>query len=736
MQRQVPETHRSGTARARTRAAGFFLAMLAALVFHAGESRAQLTIPSNAAYSCDFENSYCDFYEQSKVASSGGRRSSMVGHAASGQVGVKLTTLSGDNSVNGSGTWERNDLAKRADASYCNPGQEEWWAFSILFPSDFVFPPGPEAGIVMDFHHTGSSGQANYEIQTIPGIGLRARGYGGASVNSGKYDALIPDPHGAAAGTVARNVWYHFVLHVRWSPNGDGFMEGWVNGRKYQSYQGATLYAGQACYLKLANYHGPFGQSSSVVFDRVVRGGSASAVSALTLEGVGNPPIGGTPGTPGTGTGSHALSTVTMGSGGGTVTSAPSGINCGSTCSSSFASGTTVTLNASPASGSSFAGWSGACSGTGSCTVSMTSARSVTATFNSSGGTGGVSTSASSVGFGGAAGTRTVSYTNNTSSRVTFIRATMSSAKFSQTNNCGEVAPGASCTATITYSPGNSGSDPGTLTLTSTAPNSPHVVTLSGGSAGGGSAGPSLVPHFYRTILRREPDAGGKAFWEGELARVTGMGAASSEVWFAMTSAFFASAEYAALRRDDAGFVTDLYASFLDRAPDATGMAGWTGLIAQGLPRDILIASFMFSPEFAAMTGGAKSSRMEVDTVLDFYRGLLARLPDSSGYSYWLAQFRSAQCRGAAAVAAEAEAISASFANGAEAGARGRGNAQYVADLYNALLRRGGDLAGVRYWIQEIDRGARSRDDVRRAFLASPEFSARVQAVVSAGCAG
>jgi len=32
--------------------------------------------------------------------------------------------------------------------------------------------------------------------------------------------------------------------------------------------------------------------------------------------------------------------------------------------------------------GSTFAGWSGACSGTGSCTVSMTAARSVTATFN------------------------------------------------------------------------------------------------------------------------------------------------------------------------------------------------------------------------------------------------------------------------------------------------------------------------------------------------------------------
>jgi endo-1,4-beta-xylanase len=78
-----------------------------------------------------------------------------------------------------------------------------------------------------------------------------------------------------------------------------------------------------------------------------------------------------------------ALTVTKSGSGSGTVTSSPSGINCGSTCSASFASGATVTLTAGPASGSTFGGWSGSCSGTGTCTVSMTAARSVTATFNS-----------------------------------------------------------------------------------------------------------------------------------------------------------------------------------------------------------------------------------------------------------------------------------------------------------------------------------------------------------------
>ncbi len=78
--------------------------------------------------------------------------------------------------------------------------------------------------------------------------------------------------------------------------------------------------------------------------------------------------------------GSFAL-TVTK-SGSGTITSSPTGINCGATCSANYTSGTSVTLTESPSSGYIFSGWSGACTGSGTtCTVSMTAARNVTATF-------------------------------------------------------------------------------------------------------------------------------------------------------------------------------------------------------------------------------------------------------------------------------------------------------------------------------------------------------------------
>jgi Divergent InlB B-repeat domain len=81
--------------------------------------------------------------------------------------------------------------------------------------------------------------------------------------------------------------------------------------------------------------------------------------------------------------GMQTLSVTPTGSGGtGTVTSSPAGINCGDDCSESYALGTPVTLTATPDAESTFAGWGDDCSGTGTCTVTMSASHHVTAAFN------------------------------------------------------------------------------------------------------------------------------------------------------------------------------------------------------------------------------------------------------------------------------------------------------------------------------------------------------------------
>jgi hypothetical protein len=76
------------------------------------------------------------------------------------------------------------------------------------------------------------------------------------------------------------------------------------------------------------------------------------------------------------------LTLLRQGDGSGSVTSAPSGINCGSTCSAQFLSDAPVTLTAGPAANSTFTGWTGCDSVSGAtCTVNMTNARIVTAIF-------------------------------------------------------------------------------------------------------------------------------------------------------------------------------------------------------------------------------------------------------------------------------------------------------------------------------------------------------------------
>jgi polysaccharide lyase-like protein len=140
--------------------------------------------------------------------------------------------------------------------------------------------------VVFDFHNTApGAGQANFQIMAMPTTAIAADRPTGLNFQVAYGNQTKPTVYNAPIGPVVRNVWHNFVYHVKWSSGANGFVTAWVNGVRKMNYSGPTLYAGQGCYLKLANYHSAFGKASSVIHGRVIRG-TTPAVSATPLQGV------------------------------------------------------------------------------------------------------------------------------------------------------------------------------------------------------------------------------------------------------------------------------------------------------------------------------------------------------------------------------------------------------------------------------------------------------------------
>src|SRR5256884_4600660 len=236
----------------------------------------------NAAWSCEFANSAtdCGFYLQA-VASN---RAAVVGPGRDGSTAIELTPYRGYINLAGSDSNDRADLPLPPSWKYGNQGQDEWWAHSLMFPPSYVAPPGGAVwnwGALFDFHNSSSGGgQPNFMVYATP-TGLELHMAGGANTVNRPTD---PGYYSIAIGPIAKNVWYDFVYHVKWSSGSDGLFQAWLNGRQVMNYSGPNLYVSQSCYLKIANYHSPLGVPVSVIHSRVVLGHTQADVQ------IGSPP--------------------------------------------------------------------------------------------------------------------------------------------------------------------------------------------------------------------------------------------------------------------------------------------------------------------------------------------------------------------------------------------------------------------------------------------------------------
>ena len=247
----------------------------------------------------------------------------------------------------------------------------------------------------------------------------------------------------------------------------------------------------------------------------------------------------------------------------------------------------------------------------------------------------------------------------------------------------------------------------------------------------------TLVTKYYNDVLGRSPEPGGAEGWTSEVERIVSLGIDVREGFQALAKFFFNSEEYHLQNKSDAQFVIDLYQTFLNRDPDPDGFNFWVNYLAQGLTRNMLISQFAYCEEFKLYVEGlfgSGATRPEDNLVNDLYRGFLNRFPDTAGFNGWVGLMRGAQCAGAQAVRDTTCQIALAFIQSVEYGLRGRNNLEYVEDLYNGILRRGGDPGGFVFWVNLLNSWTYTRQQVLKFFTDSEEFQFRVLEVIDAGC--
>ena len=136
------------------------------------------------------------------------------------------------------------------------PGfHERWYGERLFVPNDWVFDPSRAVSIVMQWHAIPGNWRAtfpNLEISIGNTNWFIRQSYGSAQTQPTRINKILDDP-------VQRGVWVSWVIHARWSPNTDGLLQIWKNGKLVMDAKGANVYSTIGVeytpYLKTGIYH-------------------------------------------------------------------------------------------------------------------------------------------------------------------------------------------------------------------------------------------------------------------------------------------------------------------------------------------------------------------------------------------------------------------------------------------------------------------------------------------------
>ncbi|NPA81572.1 MAG: DUF4214 domain-containing protein [Epsilonproteobacteria bacterium] len=222
-----------------------------------------------------------------------------------------------------------------------------------------------------------------------------------------------------------------------------------------------------------------------------------------------------------------------------------------------------------------------------------------------------------------------------------------------------------------------------------------------------------FVHRLYKNILNREPDNAGSNFWVKKLLyeNVSATNVAHQ---------FFLSKEFEEANLSNEEFVKRMYKTLLDREPEPTGLAYWVNEIEKhGKLRDQIFYGFALSDEFTKLCHKdyevlAHDKNDEREAFIErFYNIVLGRRADRAGLDYWNNELRTK--------AKSAKDIALGFFNSKEFKNRNLNDEDFLTVVYRTLMNREPDKDGLEFWKKKLKEGA-GRDYVVKAFLDSPEF--------------
>ncbi len=229
----------------------------------------------------------------------------------------------------------------------------------------------------------------------------------------------------------------------------------------------------------------------------------------------------------------------------------------------------------------------------------------------------------------------------------------------------------------------------------------------------------AFVVRLYEKVLGRQPDQGGRDYWNSVLINGAQSGAS-------VGYGFVFSTEYKSRNTSDKDYVEMLYKVFLNRASDASGKAYWVDCLSQGLSREYVFRGFVQSQEYSAICAsygivrGEYSLKQARDLnpnltkyVNRLYTKALGRQGEEGGLNYW--------CGTIQAKSKTPEQVAESFINSAEFRNKNLSNEEYIKTLYRTFMGREYDQSGLNYWKGEMAKGC-SRENILHRFATSQEF--------------